>query len=195
MTNTTYALVVNKQIALYPLTIQDINERDNPAENYVTCYYDTEPEYDPLTEQLAHTPKLIGEHVFVMYRIVDKDLDAIISQLNDFITGELTNGRTPTINSLPNGMLGSIIQLTLKRVQQSLDNFAKTRGYDDIRSLCTYSTSTNLKFRDEGERGIFLRDQTWDSLYTFLGTVGAGGIPYPFTWDSIQSNLPALTWE
>lgn len=195
MTDTVYALVENRTITIYPITESDINERNNPTETYYTCFFDTEPEYDGNTQVLVHVPKLLGTVVFVMYKVEDKDLDGIMVDLNAFITNELANNRVPTVTSLPNGMLGNIMQLTLKRVQTSLDNFAKTRAYDDMRSLCTYATSTNLKFKEEGERGIFLRDETWASLYVYLGTVSAGALPYPFTWENIASNLPALTWD
>lgn len=194
MTDTTYALVDKQAVLLYPLTIEDINTRDNPMETYYKCYQDIEPAYDPLTQIITHVPMVIGEAVYVIHRVEDKDLDTIFAQLNAFIADQLANSITPSIQSLPNGMLGSIMQLTVKRVQESLDEFAKTRGYDDIRSVCTYVNSTNTKFNEEGSRAVVLRDQTWDSLYTFLGTVGAGGIPYPFTWSVIQAVLPELTW-
>lgn len=195
MTDTVYALVDKKSVLLYPITIEDINTRDNPTETYYKCYFDDEPIYDEVTEVLAEDPHVIGECVFIMYKVVDKDLDAIMVALNAFITNELANNRMPTVTTLPDGMLGSIMQLTLKRVQASLDAFAKTKEYDDMRSLCTYATSTNPTFKAEGERGIVLRDLTWASLYTYMGTVSAGALPYPFTWDNIASNLPALTWE
>jgi hypothetical protein len=123
MTDVTYALIVDREISLYPITIADINQRDNPNETYYTCFYDTEPEYDHTTQTLVHEPKLVGTCVFVMYKVIDKDLDAIMTDLNNFIAGELANNRMPTIATLPNGMLGAIMQLTLKRVQTSLDNY------------------------------------------------------------------------
>lgn len=195
MSDTIYALVDKSNILLYPMAIEDINARDNPTETYYKCFFDDTPSYDPITETLVEDPHVIGECVYVIRRVTDKDLDAIMAELNTFIANELANNRVPTVTSLPNGVLDSIMNLTVKRVQLSLDEFAKTRGYDDIRSLCTYATSTNAKFKTEGERGIVLRDLTWDALYDYMGTVSAGGIPYPFTWNNISSVLPALTWE
>lgn len=195
MTDTVYALVDKKSVLSYPLTISDINARDNPTETYYQCYYGDIPDYDPLTEKLTEDPHVVGECVYVIYRVAEKDLDAVMVSLNEFIANEIANNRMPSITSLPDGMFGSIANLTVRRVQKTLDDFAKTRGYDDIRSLCTYSTSTNVKFRTEGERGIVLRDLTWDSLYDFMGIVGSGSIPYPFSWSNIEAILPPLTWE
>lgn len=52
-------------------------------------------------------------------------------------------------------------QQILKEVQTTLDMFARNRGYDNILSCCSYSSSTNEKFRQEAEYCIKLRDYVW----------------------------------
>jgi hypothetical protein len=84
----------------------------------------------------------------------------------------------------------SIIDSTQKR----LDDFARTRNYDGILSLCTYATSTNPKFQTEGQRGVELRDATWSKLYQILDEVEKGLRPVPSGYQDIAFDLPSLNW-
>ena len=78
--------------------------------------------------------------------------------------------------------------------QQRLDDFAKTRLYDGILSLCTYATSLNSKFKAEGQYGVEARDATWAKLYDMLAEVEAGTRPKPTGYADIESELPVLVW-
>lgn len=78
--------------------------------------------------------------------------------------------------------------------QQRLDDFARTRNYDGILSLCTYATSTVPKFQAEGQYGVTARDATWAKLYAMLSEVEAGTRPVPTGFADIEPELPALTW-
>jgi hypothetical protein len=78
--------------------------------------------------------------------------------------------------------------------QKDLDDFARSRNYDDILSLCTYVTSNNPQFAAEGQRGVNLRDSTWATLYTIMGEVLAGVRPMPASYEEIKPELPELTW-
>ena len=79
-------------------------------------------------------------------------------------------------------------------VQRRLDAFAQERGYDGIMSACTYATSTVERFRQEGERAVILRDNTWAACYAILADVLAGERPVP-TLEELVAELPVLTWE
>ncbi len=84
----------------------------------------------------------------------------------------------------------SIVQQTQKR----LDDFAGTRNYAGILSLCSYATSTNTKFQAEGQYGVVSRDNTWAALYAILAAVEAGTRPVPSGYAEIESELPVLAW-
>lgn len=84
----------------------------------------------------------------------------------------------------------SIVSATQKR----LDDFAKTRNYDGVLSLCTYATSTNVNFKMEGQYGVEARDATWSKLYQIMAEVEAGTRPMPNGYADIESELPTLTW-
>lgn len=87
-----------------------------------------------------------------------------------------------------------LIQAFSAAAQVRLDTWAKTRNYDGILSLCTYATSTVPQFAAEGQRGVDLRDATWAALYAILAQVEAGTRPLPASFESIEGELPVLTW-
>jgi hypothetical protein len=78
--------------------------------------------------------------------------------------------------------------------QQRLDTFAKTRLYDGVLSLCTYASSANPKFMQEGQYGVEARDTTWATLYEIMEEVQAGTRPMPTGYADIESELPPLVW-
>ena len=78
-------------------------------------------------------------------------------------------------------------------IQERLDSFAQTRGYDGIMSAASYATSTDPIFRAEGEQAVALRDATWRACYSLLADVLAGNRETP-TLEEVVAELPALTW-
>lgn len=91
----------------------------------------------------------------------------------------------------------ALVQLKADIVQsthQRLDDFAKTRNYDSILSLCTYATSTVAKFKAEGQYGVEARDATWAKLLEILDEVDAGNRPAPSGYADIEGDLPVLQW-
>jgi hypothetical protein len=88
----------------------------------------------------------------------------------------------------------SIIQSIVTATQKRLDDFARTRNYDGILSLCTYATSTVPKFQAEGQYGVTARDATWAQLYEIMAEVEAGIRPMPEGYSDIESELPVLAW-
>lgn len=80
-----------------------------------------------------------------------------------------------------------------QRVQKHLDDFARTRNYDDILSAATYATSQVPKFKAEGQYAVEARDTTWAKCYEVLAEVEAGSRPMP-TLDELLTELPVLTW-
>jgi hypothetical protein len=88
----------------------------------------------------------------------------------------------------------SIMREVQEQTQQRLDEFAQTRNYDGVLSLCTYASSANTKFRQEGQYGVEARDATWSKLYEILAEVQEGTRPVPSSYADIENELPALVW-
>ena len=80
------------------------------------------------------------------------------------------------------------------QVKIRLDDFAATRGYDSILSLCTYAASPNPVFSAEGTYGVEARDATWEKLYEIMAEVEAGTRPLPASYNEIAAEMPVLEW-
>lgn len=90
----------------------------------------------------------------------------------------------------PEQIKAEIVEATQKR----LDDFARTRNYDNIMSACTYATSAVPKFAAEGQYCVNARDNTWAALYAILAEVEAGTRPMPSGYTDIEPLLPVLEW-
>lgn len=82
----------------------------------------------------------------------------------------------------------------VNQTQKRLDDFAKTKDYDNILSACSYATSMNEKYGVEGRYCLLIREQTWDKLYQILGEVQGGTRSMPAGYMEIESELPVLIW-
>lgn len=82
----------------------------------------------------------------------------------------------------------------VNKTQERLDSAAIEHGYDSILSLCSYATSTNVRFSTEGQYGVQLRDETWTTLDAILAEVKAGTRPMPESFDDIEPELPEIVW-
>jgi hypothetical protein len=78
-------------------------------------------------------------------------------------------------------------------VQERLDAFARTRGYDGIISACSYVTSAVPQFRLEAARCVTARDATWAKCYQVMGAVLSGERDTP-TLEELFETLPELEW-
>ena len=81
-----------------------------------------------------------------------------------------------------------------QQVQERLDNFARTRNYDNCLSACSYAASTNDKFKNEALYCIESRDQTWLKCAEILNDALAGNRPMPGDISDFANELPALVW-
>lgn len=108
--------------------------------------------------------------------------------------GWLWDGVNATEPKAPEKTPEQLQQEIVAATQTRLDDFAKTRNYDGILSLCTYATDTNPRFAAEGQYGVEARSVTWAKLYEILDEVKAGTRPTPSSFADIESELPVLTW-
>jgi hypothetical protein len=78
-------------------------------------------------------------------------------------------------------------------VQQRLDAFAQTRGYDSMERLITYAGDPDAQFSAEGTYGKTARSQQWAASRQIQQDVQAGRRPVP-TVAQVISELPAMAW-
>ncbi len=78
-------------------------------------------------------------------------------------------------------------------VQAHLDAAARGRGYDDIRSACTYADEPAVaRFQADGKAFRAWRSRVWDRCYAILAECQAGTRPAP-TAEALIAELPTVT--
>ena len=160
-----------------------------------TATHDAPPDARPGFERFRHNGKweYREDHRGETYWLPDDAWDAAGREMTDF--GPLPEGALTSPPEKPEAVrLAEVQQAFTDAIQQRLDDFARTRGYDNIMSACSYFGSANPRFKQEADRAIALRDATWAAAYALLDDVLSGQRPMP-TFDEVCAALPALTWE
>ena len=87
-------------------------------------------------------------------------------------------------------------------VQDRLNQFANTRGYDNIGSAASYanivlsanSSPIETRIQSEGNYANTVRIATWVALELYSESVLAGTIPQPTSYADVEPHLPVLAW-
>lgn len=168
-------------------------------------YYEVEEGTKPVPNQfqnVAEQLRVEGRKVIAEYVLVDKNVNQLLSELHQKAIPEGTSPfdlgyKTPDIliSEVDQVVVDRVLDLVKKHVTSQLNVFAQSRDYDDIISLTTYATSSQEKFRTEGQRGVDLRDQVYGALYGYLGMMMAGEAYIPKSVSEVDALMPALTWE
>ena len=90
---------------------------------------------------------------------------------------------------------GQVIDIYKATASQLLDEFAQSRGYDNIISLTTYINDPNPDYVAEANRGIYLRSVWWTTLTAIMNDVLSGTRVLPASWEELQAELPELSWD
>lgn len=122
-------------------------------------------------------------------KVVESDVKQIDGKY--VITWEIKQKTPEEIAEYDNATIQSIINA----VQLRLDDFARSRNYDNILSACSYATSGIPKFAGEGQYCVQARDNTWLALYKIMDEIRVGTRPMPINIAAIESDLPVLSWS
>lgn len=174
-----YAKIENDQIVKYPISNihQELPNISFPEdmtnvhlpEGYVKVHYTPSPAYNPDTHKVKPSDPVFNGEVWEQgYTVEPLSMAELETRLLAFKAD------------------------AIDKTQRKLDTFAKTRGYDNILSACSYATSTIAKFQKEGQYCVEARDATWTKLYEILAGIEAGQ-PIP-TFIDIEQQLPVLQW-
>lgn len=142
-----------------------------------------------------YTPEIHGDNIPAdAVEITEAEHAALIEgqSMGKVIVAD-ENGR-PILQDPPPPTPEQIMAKIVEATQKRLDDFARTRNYDNILSVCTYATSTVPKFKAEGQYCVAARDTTWAKLYEILSEVQAGTRPMPSGFADIEPLLPPLEW-
>lgn len=192
-----FARVVDGSVVQYPMTYDDINARNTPTDVYYQCFFSDEesPLIPSLSERVTEKLTIIGTSVYVSKVLVKKTIQEMFDYLHEIAAVTDEEGNV----SIDRSKVATDVYLAFEdaikaEVQKKLDDFARQKGYDDLRSACTYTNSSIEVYRTEGIRATELRDLTWCTLYVYFNDVITGVRDLPVSWDDMAQNLPELTW-
>ena len=189
---TTYARVQDGKITEYPVTEENIALRGLPMEWFLPCEVTMRPDPDE-TNMVVETYEIQETKVLVKYVSTPIDPQTLLDTLYDYVTRPANRpymGRIPSATAF-----STVVNWFEKETQKRLDKFAAERGYTNIFTLTTYATSKVKTRQLEGQRGVDLRDHTWDAFYSFLDKLQKGEVDYPSSYEDVKTHLPALTWK
>lgn len=178
-------MYLNTDTSAYPISEQEIRAAHpntsfpqpfTPPEGYAWVFPAPQPTYDPITHSVREiAPELTDKgHWEQRWEVVALPAEAVAA--NQAAKAEQIKA--------------SIVQAT----QARLDDFARERGYDDIKSASGYVGCSVARFAAEGAYCRDARAETWDALYTMLAEVEAGTRLIPTGYSDIEPELPVLEW-
>ena len=185
--NTIFARVENNRIIEYPITIAEIKTRRMPFNYFRQVAFENKvaaPDYHRVVE----TIRLERDTPVVSYSVEPMTIQEILDKLWE---GKET--LSPT--DIPPGAVSVLFSLASGIVTKQLDEFAKTKDYDNIVSLCSYVDDPDPNLDKEGRRGRFLRSQAWTSIRTYQNKVLTGELPIPRNEKELLACVPEFTWE
>lgn len=140
--------------------------------NVVRVFPTAQPTFNPMTEKVVESTPAMGEdgRWLQVWTVVDLSPEELVAKVEEL--------KAQVVN----------------KVQERLDDFARTRNYDNILSAATYATSKVAKFAAEGQYAVEARDGTWAALYELMAEVEAGTRTPPTSYEEIEQELPALVW-
>lgn len=192
--NEIYARVVNGQVAEYPVLPVHIKNRAHPAEWYTKVIFQPKPvleAFQYLTEALT----VVEGKVYCAYVAKGYTLAETLRFIN---TNPDQTKSDPDyvvqIEDVPPASIAKVNELARAYAQTKLDEFAATRGYDGILSVCSYATDPLEEHRLEGQRAVELRSAYWVTIGTYMAKVLSKELPVPKTVAEIMVHLPELTW-
>lgn len=175
-----------------------ISENQIKARNHTTDVYvpmdtsdmPTGPGYNRIVESFVITE----DSVKVSYKLVPLTLDQLFN-----LVPKPTEGSITTFSSIDIALFAKLAELITDRVQDRLDTFAAERNYGDKRippmlSACSFSNSTNIKFRTEGEYCVLIRDLTWAALCQYIAELQTDTVQLPLCYSDIEALLPIPEW-
>lgn len=201
MTDKVYGRIVDGEVVEYPVYEIHIKNRAHPKSWYTEVVKLKTPAVNPIFEYIREELSIAGGVIIATPKVVKNTLDEVLNNLaypngrNIPIGGEDDGRVEVTFANLDPSIVSRVVDMVSKQADDMLDAFVQTKFYSSVASAATYLGSANLQFKAEAERVVYLRDQTYGALYTYLGEVTAGTRAVPISFSEIETNLPTLTWE
>lgn len=182
---TQYARIENGKVTEYPVTTSMIQKRGHPITWYSPCYYDPLPEIQP-HQYYQQVPVISGDHVTIHYQIKNKSIDQLYTLIKakESIAANGQKTIAPiTLADVIDGhdwLFAAIKAASFQILEQYLDQFAKSHGYDNIATMVGWAMSTKSNtFAKEGKLAIETRDHAWTALIDYWKQVENKTLDFP----------------
>ena len=190
-----FARVHNDRVVEFPISRMQIVNSGEQVSYFYPVKYSRKPKNIPPYHFAKEVLEIMDDYVQVNYVITAIGLDQLL--IRAYHPGGVLNEtfETVTFADTEPALYNALVESIKPEVQTRLDKFAQERGYDNMVSCITYRDSAVDQFRNDANRCITIRDNTWATLYAYLAEVQAGTKPVPKNRSYIMSLLPATTWE
>jgi hypothetical protein len=207
-TREVYAKIENGNIVDYPVYPTHIKNRSHPINWYTPCIFETRPvikKYQYLKEKLKVSPD--RKFVYITYEVDNLPLESLFQRIPPRIIETEGEENSPFMDMF--GIVGSsnliedppspelineIKNRIIERVDNELNEFARSRDYTSIVSAVSYINSSNPKFKAEGQYCSDLRDAVWPALFGYLQEILSNTVPVPISYAEIQERIPQFKW-
>lgn len=189
-----YARVENGRVTEYPVLPIHIKNRAHPFDWYTKVIFQVQPTVDDF-QYLSESLSVTDGKVYCAYVVKNYTLAETLRFINtnpdpvnpdpDYVV---------SIEDVPPKSIAKVNELARAYGQTQLDEFAATRGYDGILSVCSYATDPLEEHRLEGQRAVDLRSAYWAAISDYMSKVLSKELPVPKTVLEITAHLPELTW-
>lgn len=143
----------------------------------------------------------LSDILLLLYPEADRRTDIIIRDDGDgqFIThwNEALYGPQPTeqelLDQIPDLQLAYLQKQVEAAIRELVEAKPLERGYDNLITLTSYTTSSNAQWKSEADAFIAWRDSVFAYAYQTLADVQAELIPLP-SLEDFMAGVPTLTW-
>jgi hypothetical protein len=193
MSNKIYGRIVDGILVEYPVYLLHIQNRANPIEWYTEASFEDMPVVPPY-HYAREIVKVKDDKIIVSYECLPIKLDALLADINREVSLPLSKQASVNVADLDQDLVARVIVLIKELAQKALDDFAKSKDFDNILAAISYKDSSEPSFAADAVKAVTVRDQTWVALHSYLQDVTNGTQPVPASESEVLSKLPPLAW-
>ncbi len=190
-----FARVVDGKVVEYPVYRIHIKNRAHPL-NFYTPVVKTEA---PAPDQFGTVDESLEVRSDAVHVVYTKRPLTLAEILRTFQVQNPEDPMAPMtvklISEIDPATAQRVYSLAGDYVSVKLDEFARTKQYNDFIHLTGYRYSAIPSFAAEAMRGYTLRDQIWANLLNYFTQVTTGAVPVPTSIADVDALIPAMTWE
>jgi hypothetical protein len=191
-----FARVTDGKVVEYPVYRIHIRNRAHPLSYYhrvVDAGAPTPDEFGTVDQTLEVHP---DNTVHVVYTKRPLTLSEILRTFKvQNIKDPMASVEAKPISEIDPATIQHVYSLAGDYISVKLDEFARTKQYNDFIHLTGYRYSAIPSFAAEAMRGYTLRDQIWANLLVYFTEVTSGAVPVPTSIADIDAVIPNLTWD